>query len=152
MGDLLAITRLWVDQGWPIAPQQADEAARSLGWREPEEGRFILPYDVSQPAVRIGQGREEYGVTTINFRLTDVVMEASPERDAAMNDAFVGYVAAIKEVWGKPRMKRSKKDQDAFWELPNGVVLQVSNVWCAIYWILYSPSYAEVEKELGGLW
>lgn len=61
-------------------------------------------------------------MTTINFRLTDVVREASPDRDAAMNDAFVGHVAAFRELWGEPRMKRDKKSQAAFWELPNGSV------------------------------
>ena len=83
----------------------------------------------------------------MSWNLTDVVLEGSVERDAFMNDAFVGFVKAGSGVWCKPKRMRSKQDATARWDVGDGCRIEVINRHSAVGVYVESPSYAQVLRR-----
>ena len=150
--EVVRLAEYFVNQDWPLSREQGYAACEALGWPGTSDGGFVMPYGVQhvdEASVIVGQ--EEQGVTEIEFWLTDVVREASEERDVFMNNAFAGCVDSFRQLWGKGKVKRSKEAQEAHWDAPNGCHVMLVNNWMSVTFMLYSPSYAEVLKSLGDL-
>ncbi|MDO5068553.1 MAG: DUF6301 family protein, partial [Propionibacteriaceae bacterium] len=132
--------------------EQGYATCEALGWPPTGDGGFTMPYGtqhVDEASVIVGQ--EDQGVTQVYFWLTDVVRDASDERDQFMNDFFTSCVDSFRTLWGKGKMTRTKEDHEARWDTSNGCHVILLNNWKSVTFTLYSPSFTEVLRSLGEL-
>lgn len=148
--DVVKIVEFWVSQSWPLDLAKAEEMALGLGWERIEEGLLRMPYPLTNATATLTDMGKQESVAVISFRVTDVVLEQSLERDAFMNDVFVGAVAGLQREWQKPKMRKSKEEYKAQWHLSNGCEVYLSNRWRVVSFVIFSPEYAEVERYLRG--
>ncbi|MDO5068418.1 MAG: DUF6301 family protein [Propionibacteriaceae bacterium] len=149
------VTRLaeyFVNQDWPLNREQGYATCEALGWPPTGDGGFIMPYGVKPlEQASILTGRRNEDVAKVHFWLTDVVRDASDERDQFMNDFFTSCVDGFRRLWGKGKVRRTKEDHEARWDTSNGCHIILRNSWKAVTFRLYSPSYTEVLRSLGEL-
>ncbi|MDO5065927.1 MAG: DUF6301 family protein [Propionibacteriaceae bacterium] len=148
--ELLRIVDFWVNQEWPLGRKAAEASCDALGWERDGKGFYVTPYDFKVPEVLLVTSRTSGHVGTVEFRITDVVQEDSPDRVAFMNDVFSAVVARFRATWGKGKVKKEKHEQRALWDLPGGSRVEISNIWSSVTCSILSPDYAEVERYLGG--
>ena len=120
-----------------------------MGWERDEKGFYVTPYNFKVPEVLLVTSRTSGHVGTVEFRITDVVQEDSPDRVAFMSNVFSAVVARFRATWGKGKVKRGKHEQRALWDLPGGSRVEISNIWSSVTCSILSPDYAEVERYLG---
>ena len=150
--EVVRLAEYFVGLDWPLSREQGYAACEALGWPGIGDGRFVMPYGLRHlDKVSVSAGRRGNNVAEVQFWLTDVVLEASEDRDQFMNDFFVGCVAGLRGLWGKGKVKQTKEDQEARWGTPNGCHVMLNNSWVAVTFTLYSPSFTEVLKSLGEL-
>ncbi|MDO5065925.1 MAG: DUF6301 family protein [Propionibacteriaceae bacterium] len=149
VGEVVRLAEYFVNQDWPLTREQGYAACEALGWPATGDGGFVMPYGVQHvDEASVIVGEEEQGVTEVDFWLTDVVRDASNERDAFMNDVFSSYSDAFRSLWGKGKMKRGKLSHAAQWDTSNGCHVILRNSWKAVTFRIYSPSFAEVLRSL----
>ncbi|MDO5082178.1 MAG: DUF6301 family protein [Arachnia propionica] len=147
--EVVRLAEYFVNQDWPLTREQGYAACEALGWPGTGDGGFVMPYGLQHlDEASVIVGEEEQGVTEVEFWLTDVVRDPSEERDAFMNDVFSGCVEGFRGLWGKGKIKRTKEDQEARWNTPNGCHVMLINIWSAVTFTLYSPSFTEVLRSL----
>ncbi|MDO5082176.1 MAG: DUF6301 family protein [Arachnia propionica] len=147
--EVVRLAEYFVGLDWPLSREQGYSACEALGWPGTGDGGFVMPYGLQHlDEASVIVGKEEQGVTEVEFWLTDVMRDPSEERDAFMNDVFSGCVEGIRELWGKGEPKRTKEDQESRWNTPNGCHVIVRNSWQAVTFRVYSPEYAEVLRSL----
>ena len=147
--EVVRLAEYFVGLDWPLSREQGYAACEALGWPATGKGMFRMPYGVQHvDEASVFVGKEEQGVTEVEFWLTDVVRDPSEERDTFMNDAFSSCVARFRDLWGKGKIKRTKEDHEARWSTPNACHVTLVNNWKAITFTLISPSYAKVLKSL----
>lgn len=149
MDELVHIVDFWVNQEWPLDRKAAEASCAALGWERDEKGFYVTPYNFKVPEVLLVTSRTSGHVGTVEFRITDVVQEDSPDRVAFMSNVFSAVVARFRATWGKGKVKRGKHEQRALWDLPGGSRVEISNIWSSVTCSILSPDYAEVERYLG---
>ena len=150
--EVVRLAEYFVGQDWPLTREQGYAACEALGWPGTGDGGFVMPYGLTHvDEASVITGRKEDGVAQVNFKLTDVVREASEDRDQFMNDVFTGCVAGLRGLWGKGKVKRTKEDQEAQWDTPNGCHVLLRNGWKSVTFRLYRPEFTEVLKFLGDI-
>ncbi|RRD02863.1 hypothetical protein EII34_15590 [Arachnia propionica] len=150
--EVVRLAEYFVGLDWPLSREQGYAACEALGWPGTGDGRFVMPYGLRHlDKASVSAGRRGDDVAEVQFRLTDVVRDETPERDGFMNNVFTGCVAEFRGLWGKGKMKRGKLSQAAHWDTQNGCHLVVRNSWKSVSFVLYSPSFTEVLKSLGDL-
>ena len=109
--ELIHIIQHWINQDWPLTEEQAKQACRDLGWIENEGGDFDTPYnfEFSYVFLTINEGVGE--LLGVDFWISDTMRENTRERDMLLNDTFIQYISAFKELWGKPEISRAKYQQ-----------------------------------------
>lgn len=148
--EFIRVIEFWVNQNWPMTKIEASEACRVLGWLESENGTFRTPYAFKVDRVFLCADLETGQVSRVDFRLSDVMIVDSVERNIVLNDLFAGYVALLKPEFGKPKLRKDKVYQRASWSgLHNSCRVDVSKGETSLSCYIYSPEYAEVERYLG---
>ena len=146
---VVELVQYWINQDWPLTPDKVPAAMAGVGWRMGENGRWeassIPLYQQNLSAVA---GYTEKGLDSISWNAADVVLEESAERDAFMNDAFVGFVKALGGVLGKPKRMRSKLAVTSRWDVSNGCRVEVMNDGSSVTVYIESPRYAQVLRNL----
>ncbi|RRD03451.1 hypothetical protein EII34_14275 [Arachnia propionica] len=147
--ELIEIVQYWINQDWPLTEEQAKQACRNLGWTENEDGDFDTPYDFKINYVLLGVNRKTNQLSRLSFRISDVDLEETAERDTTLNDLYTSFITAFKKTWGKPNTRRMKDYRRASWpNLPNGSRIDLTNAMSSLSCYIYSPEYAEVERYL----
>ncbi|MDO5092169.1 MAG: DUF6301 family protein [Propionibacteriaceae bacterium] len=120
-----------------------------IGWGIGEDGRWQAFSDpLYRQLVFAGGGHyEEYGLDSVSWNLTDVVLEESLKREVFMNDAHAGFVKDLGGVLGKPKRMRSKLAVTARWEVSNGCRVEMMNDGSSVTIYIESPSYAQVLRN-----
>ena len=147
--ELIHILEYWINQNWPLTEEQAKQACRNLGWNENEDCDFNTPYDFKINNVLLGINRKSDQLSRLSFRVTDVCLEETAERDIALNDLYTSFLTSLTKVWGKPKMHRTTDYQRASWpKLTNCSRIDLTNAMSSLSCYIYSPEYAEVERYL----
>lgn len=150
--DVVRLAKYFVALDWPLTRAEGYAACEALGWPGTGDGGFVMPYGLTHlDEASVSAGRRGDDVAEVQFWMTDVVLNASEERDQFMNDFFSGCVTGLRGLWGKGKVKRTKEDQEASWDTPNGCHVLLRNSWKAVTFTLYSPSFAKVLKSLGDI-
>lgn len=147
--ELVKIAATLEDQRWPLLRQDLHRVFAGFGWKQSESGSYETSFDVSLKHVSALIDKEEDGVNTIGFKLTDRVLAASANRAIIVNDAFVGYVSALADIWGKPTMQHRGRSRIAEWNTASGCRIEIVNDLVGVAFELTSPLFAEVLSRLG---
>lgn len=136
---------------WPVDEQGSKSLAGSVGWTllddDPGHGGTWDTGLIERRAwasFRVLDGMlDDVSITTAFFAPDD------SRRETGLTDAFADQVAAVTEVFGKPRGRKAGVNGSALWDLPNGAMLDVGRTDRSCSWKFTSPAYAEVQRDLG---
>ena len=147
--ELIHIIQHWINQDWPLTEEQAKQVCRNLGWIENEDGSFKTPYSFKVNRIFMAIDRGINRLSLFYFRVSDVLLEETRQKDVFMNDIFACYTSSFKEIWGKPKMKRTKDYQKASWSnVDKDCRIDLTKGKTSLSCYIYSPEYAEVERYL----
>ena len=144
---MIELVQYLINQDWPLDSDGVAAAMAGQGWEKDADGLYEADLPLNMPNLMETGSESEYGLNTVSWNLTDVVREGSVERDAFMNDAFVGFVKTASALWGKPKRMRYKEFVAAQWDIADGCRVRVSNRHSAVSVYINSPSYAQVLRR-----
>ena len=144
---VVELVQYWINQDWPLTPDKVPGVMAALGWEKSEDALYEANFPLNMPDLSVSSSRQEYGLNTISWNVTDVVLEGSVERDGFMNDAYTGYVKEFGDLWGKPKRLRRKEFVASQWDVSNGCRVKVMNHYSVVGVYIYSPSYGQVLRN-----
>ncbi len=151
-GTLSAAVRTLTAISWPVPVDDVARVVADLGWTvvAGTEGEFLKAdtgWGLSRSIADLSS--DDGALTTISFRVTDVVSAETPWRADFINDAFATSVTTVGAELGAPTTRRRKPTPQVAWELSNGGRLTVSGIESSVSVVVVSAEYAEVLRELG---
>ncbi|MBA8793650.1 hypothetical protein FHX74_001255 [Friedmanniella endophytica] len=152
LGRFTELARWLASWSWPIEEKAAQTLVTDHGWALESE----TPGIAAHFRTGIIDHRDEAsflvdeGVLEELQFFTALHHDGGDEADKALTDALAVQVAAVIEVLGRPRRKKTGSRGSALWDLENGAMLSVSRARRSCAWTLTSPSYADVQRRLGG--
>ena len=142
------LVNYWVSQDWPLTEDKLAAAMEKLGWDENDASSIAKDIPVNQPRLSATISDPTAGLNTISWSLTDVDTTESVDRNAFMNDTFVGYVEAGTAAWGRPRISRKAEREVATWNTANGCEFQIANRYAGIALYIHSPQFTRVLNSI----
>ena len=146
--EFVCVAEFCVNQDWPVLREDFEKAMAFLGWEADDKMIYYSNFGLTISFVSEVISDNSRGLDSIRFNVTDAVRESSAERDSFMNDCFVQFAAALSELWGKGRRKRTAKSVSAQWELENGCRAELCNMWSSVFFSLDSPVFARALRNL----
>ena len=130
---------------WPMAKDQVMASAEEFGWtitsNRPGKG---ARWDT-------GMAPPGASATVLDGILADLTINTSDdvEDPAALRDVFTDQVETVSRVLGPPSRRSPGRRPSATWELSSGSELKVGAASSSCYWVLTSPKFAEIRRDLG---
>ena len=123
---------------WPIRLDQFDSTAQQLGW-SPTGNTGIFTGNFASGEQRIMCTKDE-GMNASVFSIPFF----RPEREGfeefgLVNDAFVAYVAAGVEAWGKPFQFVIDRYSHVAWKYPQNVIVELTRYERFVDLSFYTP-------------
>ena len=132
--DQPAVTALVAGHGWDLVREQPGISSR---W---DTGLISVR---SRASVSVVKGLvADLSVTTAD------VPDEEPGADRLILDAFADQVAAVSEQVGEPRTRKKGRSPQVEWDLPSGASLAVLGGGGSCAWVLTSPKFVEIERDL----
>jgi len=125
VGEFVALVERLIGLPWPIRLDQFDSTAQQLGWSSTNiPGFFAGNFASGEQRIMCTKDKSK------NVRVISIPF-FRPEREGfeefgLVNDAFVAYVAAGVEAWGKPFEIVIDKRSHVAWKYPQNVIVELS--------------------------
>ena len=134
----IALVECLIGLPWPIRLDQFDSTAQQLGW-SPTGNTGIFTGNFASGEQRIMCTKDE-GMNASVFSIPFF----RPEREGfeelgLVNDAFVAYVAAGVEAWGKPFEIVIDKRSHVAWKYPQNVIADLIRYERFVHLRFYTP-------------
>ena len=134
----IALVERLIGLSWPIRLDQFDSTARQIGWFSANMSGFF--------AGNFASGEQRIMVTKDEDRNISVISipffrpgRKGFEEFGLVNDAFVAYVAAGVEAWGKPFEIVIGKRSHVAWKYPQNVIVELSRSDLSARLRFYTP-------------
>jgi len=138
VGEFVALVERLIGLPWPIRLDQFDSTARQIGWFSTNMPGFF--------AGNFASGEQRIMVTKDEDRNISVISIPffRPEREGfeefgLVNDAFVAYVAAGVEAWGKPFDIVIDRYAHVAWKYPQNVIVELTRYERFVDLSFYTP-------------
>ena len=136
--EFVALVERLIGLPWPIRLDQFDSTAEQLGW-SPTSVSGFLSGNFASGEQRIMCTKDK----SKNVRVISIPF-FRPEREGfeefgLVNDAFVAYVAAGVEAWGKPFDIVIGKRSHVAWKYPQNVIVELSRSDLSARLRFYTP-------------
>ena len=134
----IALVERLIGLPWPIRLDQFDSTAEQLGW-SPTGVLGIFTGDFASKEQRIMVTKDKsknINVLTLPFFKPG---RKGFEEAGLINDAFVAYVAAGVEAWGKPFDIVIDKRSHVAWKYPQNVIVELSRSDLSARLNFYTP-------------
>ena len=134
----VALVERLIGLPWPIRLDQFDSTAQQLGW-SPTGNTGIITGNFASGEQRIMCTKDE-GMNASVFSIPFF----RPEREGfeefgLVNDAFVAYVAAGVEAWGKPFQIVIDRYSHVAWKYPQNVIVELTRYERFVDLSFYTP-------------
>lgn len=132
---------------WPVTRQRALELAEEHGWTVAEDSSESIVWDTELPPGS--------SATVLDGVVADVMIRTSArvDDDAAgrrqLRNVFAEQVAAATAELGPPTQQSPGARPSATWELADGSAVKIGASSRSCYWVLTSPKFVEVQRDLG---
>ena len=138
VGEFVALVERLIGLPWPIRLDQFDTTAEQLGW-SPTGNTGIFTGNFASGEQRIMCTKDE-GMNASVFSIPFF----RPEREGfeefgLVNDAFVAYVAAGIEAWGKPFDIVIDRYAHVAWKYPQNVIADLIRYERFVHLRFYTP-------------
>ena len=138
VGEFVALVERLIGLPWPIRLDQFDSTAQQLGWSSTNIPGFFAG-NFASGEQRIMCTKDE-GMNASVFSIPFF----RPEREGfeefgLVNDAFVAYVAAGFEVWGKPFQIVIDRYSHVAWKYPQNVIADLIRYERFVHLRFYTP-------------
>ena len=136
--EFVALVERLIGLPWPIRLDQFDTTAQQLGW-SPTGNTGILTGNFASEEQRIMCTKDK----SKNVRVISIPF-FRPEREGLeefglVNDAFVAYVAAGVEAWGKPFDIVIDRYAHVAWKYPQNVIVELTRYERFVDLSFYTP-------------
>ena len=136
--EFVALVEFLIGLSWPIRLDQFDSTAQQLGW-SPTGNTGIFTGNFASGEQRIMCTKDE-GMNASVFSIPFF----RPEREGfeefgLVNDAFVAYVAAGIEAWGKPFDIVIDRYAHVAWKYPQNVIADLIRYERFVHLRFYTP-------------
>ena len=123
VGEFVALVERLIGLSWPIRLDRLDSTAQQLGWSPTgNTGIFIGNFASGEEHILLTEDKSEnINVLTLPFFKPG---RKGFEEAGLINDAFVAYVAAGVEAWGKPFDIVIDKRSHVAWKYPQNVIVE----------------------------
>ena len=134
----IALVERLIGLPWPIRLDQFDSTAQQLGWSPTgDTGIFIGNFASGEEHVLLTEDKSK------NVRVISIPF-FRPEREGfeevgLVNDAFVAYVAAGVEAWGKPFDIVIDRYAHVAWKYPQNVIAELTRYERFVDLSFYTP-------------
>ena len=134
----IALVERLIGLPWPIRLDQFDSTAQQLGWSPTgDTGIFIGNFASGEEHVILTEDKSKnINVLTLPFFKPG---RKGFEETGLINDAFVAYVAAGVEAWGKPFEIVIGKRSHVAWKYPQNVIVELSRSDLSARLNFYTP-------------
>ena len=138
VGEFVALVERLIGLPWPIRLDQFDSTAEQLGWSPTSvPGIFAGNFTSGEERITLTEDKSN------NIRVVSIPF-FRPEREGfeefgLINDAFVAYVAAGVEAWGKPFDIVIDKRSHVAWKYPQNVIAELTRYERFVDLSFYTP-------------
>ena len=134
----IALVEHLIGLSWPIRLDQFDSTAQQLGW-SPTGNTGIFTGNFASGEGYITLTKDEDGnISVISLPFFKPGRKGFEEA-GLINDAFVAYVAAGVEAWGKPFDIVIDKRSHVAWKYPQNVIVELSRSDLSARLRFYTP-------------
>ena len=136
--EFVALVERLIGLPWPIRLDQFDSTAQQLGW-SPTGNTGIITGNFASGEQRIMCTKDE-GMNASVFSIPFFKPEGEEiEKIGLANDAFVAYVAAGVEAWGKPFDIVIDRYAHVAWKYPQNVIVELTRYERFVDLSFYTP-------------
>ena len=123
VGEFVALVERLIGLPWPIRLDQFDSTAEQLGWSPTSvPGIFAGNFASGEERITLTEDKSNnIRVVSLSFYKPG---RKGFEEAGLINDAFVAYVAAGVEAWGKPFDIVIDKRSHVAWKYPQNVIVE----------------------------
>ena len=138
VGEFVALVERLIGLPWPIRLDQFDSTAEQLGWSPTSvPGIFAGNFTSGEERITLTEDKSN------NIRVVSIPF-FRPEREGfeefgLVNDAFVAYVAAGVEAWGKPFDIVIDRYAHVAWKYPQNVIAELTRYERFVDLSFYTP-------------
>ena len=138
VGEFVALVERLIGLTWPIRLDQFDSTAQQLGWSSTNiPGFFAGNFASGEEHIILTEDKSKnINVLTLPFFKPG---RKGFEEAGLINDAFVAYVAAGVEAWGKPFHIVIEKRSHVAWKYPQNVIVELSRSDLSARLNFYTP-------------
>ena len=138
VGEFVALVERLIGLPWPIRLDQFDSTAQQLGW-SPTGNTGIFTGNFASGEQRIMVTKDEdRNISVISIPFFRPEWEGF-EEFGLVNDAFVAYVAAGVEAWGKPFDIVIDRYAHVAWKYPQNVIAELTRYERFVDLSFYTP-------------
>ena len=136
--EFIALVERLIGLPWPIRLDQFDSTAQQLGWSPTgDTGIFIGNFASEKQCILC---TKDEGMNASVFSIPFFKPEGEEvEKIGLANDAFVAYVAAGVEAWGKPFQIVIDKRSHVVWKYPQNVIAELMKYERFVHLNFYTP-------------
>ena len=134
----IALVERLIGLPWPIRLDQFDSTAQQLGWSlTGDTGIFIGNFASEKQCILC---TKDEGMNASVFSIPFFKPEGEEiEKIGLANDAFVAYVAAGVEAWGKPFQIVIDRYAHVAWKYPQNVIAELMKYERFVHLNFYTP-------------
>ena len=137
-GESIAVVKCLIGLSWPIRLDQFDSMAQQLGWSPTgDTGIFTGNFASGEGYITVTKD-EDGNISVISLPFFKPGRKGFEEA-GLINDAFVAYVAAGFEAWGKPFDIVIDKRSHVAWKYPQNVIVELSRSDLSARLRFYTP-------------
>ena len=137
-GEFVALVERLIGLPWPIRLDQFDSTAQQLGWSPTgDTGIFTGNFASGEGYITVTKD-EDGDIDVISLPFFKPGRKGFEEA-GLINDAFVAYVAAGFEVWGKPFQIVIDRYSHVAWKYPQNVIVELTRYERFVDLSFYTP-------------
>ena len=137
-GESIALVERLIGLPWPIRLDQFNPLAQQLGWSPTgDTGIFVGNFASGEGYITVTKD-EDGDIDVISLPFFKPGRKGFEEA-GLINDAFVAYVAAGVEAWGKPFDIVIDKRSHVAWKYPQNVIVELSRSDLSARLRFYTP-------------
>ena len=138
MDGFVALVERLIGLPWPIRLDQFDSTARQIGWFSTNMPGFFAGHFASGEQRIMVTKDEDRNISVISIPFFRPEWEGF-EEFGLVNDAFVAYVAAGVEAWGKPFDIVIDRYAHVAWKYPQNVIADLIRYERFVHLRFYTP-------------
>ena len=138
VGEFVALVERLIGLPWPIRLDQFDSTARQIGWFSTNMPGFFAGNFASGEGYIMVTKDEDGDIEVISLPFFKPGRKGFEEA-GLINDAFVAYVAAGIDAWGKPFDIVIDKRSHVAWKYPQNVIVELTRYERFVDLSFYTP-------------